>query len=45
MKWNVKIPGKAGTLWEGGLFTLTMHFDEGMYYNYNMVAATAYFIS
>ena len=28
MKWNCGIPGKAGTLWEGGTLPLTMNFPE-----------------
>ncbi|KAG2158473.1 ubiquitin-conjugating enzyme/RWD-like protein [Suillus bovinus] len=28
MEWEVGIPGKAGTPWEGGLFKLTMTFPE-----------------
>jgi ubiquitin-conjugating enzyme E2 I len=28
MKWNCHIPGKEGTLWEGGFFPLTMEFTE-----------------
>ncbi|RAL07148.1 ubiquitin-conjugating enzyme E2 [Aspergillus homomorphus CBS 101889] len=27
-KWECGIPGKAGTMWEGGLFKLTMTFPE-----------------
>jgi ubiquitin-conjugating enzyme E2 I len=26
--WECKIPGKAGTLWESGLFPVTMYFTE-----------------
>lgn len=28
MKWNCHIPGKEGTLWEGGFYPLTMEFTE-----------------
>eukprot|EP00919_Chromeraceae_sp_WS-2016_P073483 GHVR01173761.1.p1 GENE.GHVR01173761.1~~GHVR01173761.1.p1 ORF type:complete len:160 (+),score=36.07 GHVR01173761.1:134-613(+) len=27
-KWDCKIPGKKGTLWEGGVYTLTMDFPD-----------------
>ena len=27
--WECGIPGKAGTIWEGGLFKLTMTFPDG----------------
>ncbi|ODQ53046.1 SUMO conjugating enzyme Hus5 [Saitoella complicata NRRL Y-17804] len=30
MNWSVGIPGKIGTLWEGGLYRLTMSFPEGI---------------
>ncbi|KAI6005874.1 ubiquitin-conjugating enzyme 9 [Pisolithus albus] len=30
LEWEVGIPGKAGTPWEGGLYKLTMTFPEGM---------------
>ena len=29
-KWECGIPGKAKTLWEGGLFKLDMTFPDGM---------------
>ncbi|RAL50550.1 unnamed protein product [Cuscuta campestris] len=28
MVWQCSIPGKAGTIWEGGHYPLTMHFSE-----------------
>eukprot|EP00013_Stygamoeba_regulata_P026122 CAMPEP_0177655642 /NCGR_PEP_ID=MMETSP0447-20121125/15093_1 /TAXON_ID=0 /ORGANISM="Stygamoeba regulata, Strain BSH-02190019" /LENGTH=158 /DNA_ID=CAMNT_0019159609 /DNA_START=26 /DNA_END=502 /DNA_ORIENTATION=+ len=28
LNWECGIPGKAGTLWEGGLYTLTIMFTE-----------------
>jgi ubiquitin-conjugating enzyme E2 I len=28
MKWKAGIPGKAGTDWEGGVFTVSMEFSE-----------------
>lgn len=28
MKWICKIPGKKGTLWEGGEYSLTMEFSD-----------------
>lgn len=28
MKWNCQIPGKEGTIWEGGLYPLTLQFTE-----------------
>ncbi|KAK7202808.1 SUMO conjugating enzyme Hus5 [Myxozyma melibiosi] len=28
MNWSVGIPGKKGTLWEGGTYTLTISFPE-----------------
>ncbi|CCF72751.1 ubiquitin-conjugating enzyme E2 I [Babesia microti strain RI] len=28
MKWICKIPGKKGSIWEGGEYTLTMEFTE-----------------
>merc|ERR1712166_256720 len=28
MRWDCGIPGKDGTLWEGGLYKLTMEFSE-----------------
>lgn len=28
MKWECGIPGKAGTLWEGGLYKLSLEFTE-----------------
>ena len=28
MKWKCGIPGKKGTLWEGGNFPLVMYFSE-----------------
>lgn len=28
MKWNCHIPGKEGTIWEGGLYPLTLEFSE-----------------
>ena len=28
MKWDCIIPGKAATIWEGGLIGLTMEFTE-----------------
>lgn len=27
-KWECKIPGKAGSLWEGGVYTLMMEFSD-----------------
>ncbi|KAH7822716.1 putative ubiquitin-conjugating enzyme, E2 [Monocercomonoides exilis] len=27
-KWNCGIPGKAGSIWEGGLYRMTMEFTE-----------------
>jgi len=27
-KWQCGIPGKEGTDWEGGVYTMTMHFPE-----------------
>jgi hypothetical protein len=29
LKWHCKLPGKAGTLWEGGMFPLTLEFSHG----------------
>lgn len=29
--WECGIPGKEKTIWEGGLFKLTITFPEGMY--------------
>ncbi|KAJ6630594.1 ubiquitin-conjugating enzyme 9, partial [Mycena sp. CBHHK59/15] len=31
MEWEVGIPGKANTPWEGGLFKLIMNFPEGKF--------------
>ncbi|KAG5634415.1 SUMO conjugating enzyme Hus5 [Sphagnurus paluster] len=31
MEWEVGIPGKANTAWEGGLYKLTMSFPEGVF--------------
>ncbi|KAJ6597108.1 ubiquitin-conjugating enzyme/RWD-like protein [Mycena vulgaris] len=31
MEWEVGIPGKSGTPWEGGLFKLIMNFPEGKF--------------
>ncbi|KAK0451089.1 ubiquitin-conjugating enzyme/RWD-like protein [Armillaria borealis] len=31
MEWEVGIPGKSGTAWDGGLFKLTMIFPEGKF--------------
>ena len=28
MRWKCVIPGKEGTLWEGGYYPLTMEFTE-----------------
>jgi len=28
MNWECKIPGKKGTLWEGGLYSLRMYFKD-----------------
>jgi len=28
MRWKCFIPGKEGTLWEGGFYPLTMEFTE-----------------
>jgi hypothetical protein len=28
-KWECGIPGKAGTLWDGGLFKLDLIFPDG----------------
>lgn len=28
MKWEAGIPGKAGSLWEGGMYKLTLDFPE-----------------
>lgn len=28
-RWKCKVPGKEGTLWEGGLFPLTLDFGVG----------------
>jgi ubiquitin-protein ligase len=28
MKWSCHIPGKEGTLWQGGFYPLTMEFTE-----------------
>ncbi|KAI3427128.1 hypothetical protein D9Q98_007065 [Chlorella vulgaris] len=28
VKWHCKLPGKAGTLWEGGMFPLTLEFSH-----------------
>lgn len=28
MKWKCYIPGKEGTIWEGGFYPLTMEFTE-----------------
>jgi ubiquitin-conjugating enzyme E2 I len=27
-KWECKIPGKKGSLWEGGIYKLTMEFSD-----------------
>jgi ubiquitin-conjugating enzyme E2 I len=27
--WTCKIPGKAKTIWEGGVFTLSLVFPDG----------------
>lgn len=29
MKWEAGIPGKEGTDWEGGVYTVSMEFSEG----------------
>ena len=29
MRWSCRIPGKAGTPWEGGLYPLTLDFSAG----------------
>ncbi|KAF8828862.1 hypothetical protein HHX47_DHR3000175 [Lentinula edodes] len=31
LEWEVGIPGKTNTAWEGGLFKLTMIFPEGKF--------------
>eukprot|EP00801_Mesodinium_rubrum_P012164 Mrub_12249.p2 GENE.Mrub_12249~~Mrub_12249.p2 ORF type:complete len:153 (+),score=40.29 Mrub_12249:67-459(+) len=28
MKWKCSVPGKKGTLWEGGMYKLTMDFND-----------------
>lgn len=28
MRWKCYIPGKEGTIWEGGFYPLTMEFTE-----------------
>lgn len=33
--WECGIPGKEKTIWEGGLFKLTMAFPEGGCFNHN----------
>ncbi|SJL00614.1 probable SUMO-conjugating enzyme ubc9 [Armillaria ostoyae] len=45
MEWEVGIPGKSGTAWDGGLFKLTMIFPEGVFVfaTFNLLCSSSLF--